>query len=390
MNRNAGINKVASFLIVGVLWSLPVTLSRLIQAQSSRDSMPLESIQLVPAETLQKFVPVLPEVRQHFWKLDPQTGYAVHSVGGGMYVISDNGWQSAWLVTDEGVIVFDAPASFGKSIPSEIAKVTNKPIKFLIYSHIHKDHIGGAAAFKNIPGLRIVATQPVAEFLSEQNDPDRPVPDVTFSGEKTITLGGKKVELTRHFYHSNTGDLFIYVPSAKFMMAIDCVTAGYAPFQGFDITENFGEYLKVFDQLLAYDFDTFVGGHLTDIGTKKDVLETKEFTFDVYNTVKRIHNNMDQKALVAQAARTVGSDNEFLLFKVVLDKVAYDSIAELQPRWINRLAGVDVWLESHVRTAILYVRWDEKTGGHNAESELIPRSDSFGSDDEHVASGYSH
>jgi hypothetical protein len=57
--------------------------------------------------------------------------------------------------------------------------------------------------------------------------------------EKTITLGGKTVELTRHFYHSHEGDLFIYVPQAKFLMAVDCVTPGYAPFQGFDITTNF-------------------------------------------------------------------------------------------------------------------------------------------------------
>jgi hypothetical protein len=59
--------------------------------------------------------------------------------------------------------------------------------------------------------------------------------------------------------------------------------------------------------------------------------------------VKRIHNNLDQKAVVAEAAKLVGYDNEFLLVKVVLDRVANDSVKELQPRWINRLAGVDVW-----------------------------------------------
>ena len=127
-----------------------------------------------------------------------------------------------------------------------------------------------------------------------------------------------------------------------------------------DITANFGEYMKVFDQLMAYDFDTFVGGHLTDIGNKQDVKITKEFTMDVYNTVKRIHNNLDQGAVVAQAAKTIGPDNEFLLFKVVLDRVANDADKELQPRWTNRLAGVDVWMDSQVRTAILYVRWDDK------------------------------
>jgi len=311
-------------------------------------------------EGLKEYVPVLPSVRANFFDVDPKLGYAVKSVGGGVYVVSDNMWQSAFLVTDDGVIVFDAPESFGKSIPSAIAKVTDKPIKMLIYSHIHRDHIGGSAAFKEIRGLRIVALNSVAAFLKEQNDPERLLPNETFESQKTIKLGGKTVELSRHFYHSNEGDLFIYVPEAKFLMAVDCVTGGYAPFEGFDITANFHDYMKVFDQLLAYDFTTFVGGHLTQTGTKEDVEITKEFTMDVYNTVKRIHNNMDQQAVAAEATKTIGTDNKFLLFKVILDRVTDESMAELRPRWINRLAGVDVWLESQVRCALIYVRWDDK------------------------------
>src|SRR5260370_14811085 len=121
-------------------------------------------------EDLQKYVPVLPAVKARFWQIDPKLGYAVKSVGGGIYVISDNRWQSAFLVTNEGVIVFDAPASFGKSIPSAIAKVTDKPVKMLVYSHAHKDHIGGSAAFKDIKDLMIVALESVSDFLKEMND----------------------------------------------------------------------------------------------------------------------------------------------------------------------------------------------------------------------------
>jgi glyoxylase-like metal-dependent hydrolase (beta-lactamase superfamily II) len=304
-------------------------------------------------------VPILPSVRAQFFNVDPKLGCAVKEMGGGVYVVSDNGWQSAFLVTNEGVIVFDAPESYGKSLPAAIATVTDKPVKILVYSHEHRDHIGGSAVFKNVAGLKVVATDGVSSFLIDQNDPERLLPNEVFGSQRTITLGRKTVELTRHFYHSTEGDLFIYVPHAKFMMAVDCVTPGYAPFHGFDITEDFGRYMKVFDELLAYDFDTFTGGHLTATGSKQDVVITKEFTMDVYHTVKRIHNNMDQAAVVAEAAKVIGYDNKFLLFRVVLDKVQRESIAELQPRWINRLAGVDVWMDSHVWTALQYVRWDD-------------------------------
>jgi hypothetical protein len=51
---------------------------------------------------------------------------------------------------------------------------------------------------------------------------------------------------------------------------------------------------------------------------------------------------------------------DFLLFKVLLDKATNESVKELQLRWIDRLAGVAVWLPSHVRTALNYVRWEDK------------------------------
>jgi len=311
-------------------------------------------------EALREHVPVLPAVRAKYWNIDPAVGYGVKDFGNGVFALSDDGWQSAFLVTDAGVIVFDAPASYGKHIPEAIAKVTNKPIKMLVYSHIHKDHIGGSVALKSIPGLQIIALDTVSDFLKEMNDPNRLIPTVTFKTLKTIKLGDKTVELTRHNYHSNEGDLFIYVPEAKFLMAVDSVTSGYVPFQDFDLTTNFHEYMKMFDEILAYKFDNFIGGHLTDTGTRKDVEITKEYTNDVYQTVKRIHNGINERAFDAEIAKTIGPDNEFLTFKAFLDKVTRDSVAELEPRWINRLAGVDVWLPSHVRTALIYVRWDDK------------------------------
>jgi glyoxylase-like metal-dependent hydrolase (beta-lactamase superfamily II) len=74
--------------------------------------------------------------------------------------------------------------------------VTDQPIKVLVYSHVHKDHIGGSAAFKSVKDLKIVALDTVSDFLRETNDLDRLLPNVTFKTEKKLTLGGKTVELS--------------------------------------------------------------------------------------------------------------------------------------------------------------------------------------------------
>ena len=67
-----------------------------------------------------------------------------------------------------------------------------------------------------------------------------------------------------------------------------------SPFMDFDLSTNMHAYLKVFDQLLAYDFDVLVPGHLTYLADRQDVQMNKDYAFDVYKTVKRIHDGTDQ------------------------------------------------------------------------------------------------
>jgi glyoxylase-like metal-dependent hydrolase (beta-lactamase superfamily II) len=161
-------------------------------------------------------------------------------------------------------------------------------------------------------------------------------------------------------YHSDEGDLIVYMPDARFLMAVDTLAPGYVPFMGFDITSNFHEYLKVFDTLLQYEFDVFVGGHLTHPGDRRDVELAREFTLDVLETTRRIHNETDLMVEFTESAKEIGNfDNKYLLFKRFLDVVTARATAELEPRWINRLAGVDVFTADHVRTALIYVRWDD-------------------------------
>ena len=85
-----------------------------------------------------------------------------------------------------------------------------------------------------------------------------------------------------------------------------------------------------------------------------------EFTRDVYETVKRIHRETDLMAVFNDTAKQIGGfDNKYLLFDRFLDVVTARATAEIEQRWMDRLAGIDVFAEDHVRTALIYVRWDD-------------------------------
>jgi hypothetical protein len=110
---------------------------------------------------------------------------------------------------------------------------------------------------------------------------------------------------------------------------------------------------------IVYDFDTLVAGHLTYLAARSDVETSKAYTMDVYTTVKRIHDGTDQMAVMSQAAARYSWDNKFALFRTLLDGVVDQCASEVQGRWIEKLAAVEVFTASHCRAALIYARWDD-------------------------------
>ena len=78
--------------------------------------------------------------------------------------------NAGFVVTEEGVIVFDAlgTPSLANAMLQEIRKVTDKPIKLLISSHYHADNIYGLQVFKN-EGAEIWAPKGVYNYLDSEN-----------------------------------------------------------------------------------------------------------------------------------------------------------------------------------------------------------------------------
>jgi glyoxylase-like metal-dependent hydrolase (beta-lactamase superfamily II) len=306
------------------------------------------------------YKPVPPAIKARILPVDPQKGYLVKQLKPDVYMITDGAYQSLFVTTGKGVILLDAPPSYAGKIVQAVAESTQEPIVELAYSHSHLDHIAGAPEIlKQAPGIKILAEEGVAEFLREKQDPRRPLPTETFKGQYTLKLGSATIEMKHGHWHSNEGDLYIYLPAKKVLMAIDTMPPGYAQFQDFDLTADFHDYLGMFDQVLAYDFDVLVGGHLGFPGSRSDVQVAKEYTLDVYRTVRRIHDGTDQMKVVSQAAAKYGWDNKMALFRSLLDPIVEKCAREIESRWSDRLASVDVYAPSHCHTALIYARWDD-------------------------------
>jgi glyoxylase-like metal-dependent hydrolase (beta-lactamase superfamily II) len=129
----------------------------------------------------------------------PEEGYLVEEIRDNLYWVTDGSYDAMFLVTDEGVVVVDAPPSIGQNYLKAITDVTDKPITHVIYSHAHLDHIGAAGIFpKNATYVAHQATGlelQRAMSLASNTSAIPPIPTLTFPNNYTLQVGNQTLEL---------------------------------------------------------------------------------------------------------------------------------------------------------------------------------------------------
>jgi glyoxylase-like metal-dependent hydrolase (beta-lactamase superfamily II) len=234
--------------------------------------------------------------------------------------------------------------------------VTDDPISGIVYSHIHKDHIGATGQLVN-PDVTIYAEAGAAEYLEEKQrktpDPTRPLPTEVFSGRKTLTVGGRTIELERQDFHSVAGDLFIHLPQEKVVMAVDILAPDWVPLQDFDGCVNMFGYMNVLDRIIDTNFRAFIGGHSGRVGTPSDLQLNRDYTKDVYETVKRLNEEIDYSPLIG-----VDRPTEQRLAKKLFTSTWERAAEEVVERWKDGpMQGAELWTESHCRAMFIYVHF---------------------------------
>jgi glyoxylase-like metal-dependent hydrolase (beta-lactamase superfamily II) len=206
----------------------------------------------------------------------PRPPYATTKVEGtdNVYIFRNGNHQSMFVVTNDGVIATD-PIAYGRPTGGqlyldEIRKVTDKPVKYVIYSHHHFDHIAGGRAFKDA-GATFVAHRRARERLAQLADPHTVLPDETVDDSRTITLGGTTLELRYLGLNHSDSNLVMRLPKERIVFVVDTIPVGQVPGRGM-IDFHPLEAEEFIEKVIALDWDRLIPGHpgVNDrLGTKK-------------------------------------------------------------------------------------------------------------------------
>jgi glyoxylase-like metal-dependent hydrolase (beta-lactamase superfamily II) len=271
----------------------------------------------------------------------PDKGYSVQEIRDGLYGVTDGAYNTMFLVTSEGVIAVDALPTLGPRQLVAIREVTDKPLRYLIYSHEHIDHIGAASLFPQ--SVKIIAQEQTAAILKRRNDPRRPVPAITFRDRYTLKLGGQTLELIYPGPNHQTGNIIIWAPRQKTLMLVDVVYPGYMPYKNLGIVEDVPGYIAIHRAVLGYDFDTFVGGHVGRLGHRADVEASLEFVNQLYSVAGRILNKTPFPVFIVAHPTPDKWDLHNEYEKALVDQCA----AELGPAWEKRLVDTPTYLKDN-------------------------------------------
>ena len=204
---------------------------------------------------------------------------SITKITGDLYKATQNSHHTAFLVTSEGIILTDPiGADFASWLKAELARRFDVPVRYVLYSHYHADHVSGGAVFEDtaefighenmIPNL---AAEEGNEVFANVRAPDR-----SYSDTLTLELGGKSVQMIHALPSHSDDSSIIYFPEERTVFAVDFVNVRRLPYR------NMGggpiqPWIDANRDLQArVDYEIMAPGH-GPIGTRSDVDDSTRY-----------------------------------------------------------------------------------------------------------------
>ena len=291
---------------------------------------------------------------------------SIVNITGDVYWAQNNNHYTVFLVTPEGIILGD-PINTGFStwLKGELEKRFNVPVRYVLYSHHHGDHASGGAVFAD-----------TAQFIGHQNmikrlalpAADTPLPgnasamdtngngriergeadgalrngfalidangdgalsgaevvrgpvsevrapDITFADRKTVTLGGKSVEIIYTGIITHTDDMSVlYLEEDGVVFVCDFISIKRLPFRTLG-NDRLDAWLNSIRAVELLDFDYVLPSH-GKVGNKADVTEHRHYLEELREAVGR----------GIAAGRTLEQLQQSILLEKYKDWLNYDT-----------------------------------------------------------------
>ena len=218
--------------------------------------------------------------------------------------------NAAFVVTRAGVVVVDTLGSpaLAQELLAEIRRITPAPVRYVIVTHYHADHVYGLQAFR-AAGATIIAQRDGQLYLNSETAALRlqasreelaPAIDANthlvaadrwIDAPTTISLGGVDFLLQPAGPAHTPEDLVVWVPQHKLLIAGDLVFRGRVPFVG---QADSGRWIAALDKLLSFDAQVIVPGHgPVSSSARADLELTRDYLAYLRQTMGEAARNMD-------------------------------------------------------------------------------------------------
>jgi cyclase len=217
-------------------------------------------------------------------------------------IVSDEGLaggNAGFVIGDDGVLVIDTfqdprPA---KTLLGEIRKLTPLPIRFVVNTHYHLDHVNGNDVFA-AAGATIVGHRNVRAWIRTENIKmlDPPVtrdktariasltlPAVVYDSHIELYLGSRRINV-RYYPGHTGGDSVVSIPDAHVVFCGDMLWKEHVPNLIDASTKPWIESLDAMQK--DYGPSTWVPGH-GDVANGPDVLTFRKYLADLRDGVRR-------------------------------------------------------------------------------------------------------
>ena len=257
---------------------------------------------------------------------DEQPNYDLEQIKPGIYRTTQGPYHGIIVEGETGLLILDTfNEDFSKWLDNKLTEEFNKPIKYVIYSHNHSDHISGGQAFAHHNPVYIA--HDLAKDSMERMKRDTHYPEISFSDSLSIDLDGRPIKLQYWGNNDGLGSISMYLPQDKFIAAIDWALTdrvGYQHIKRYNVDGIIASLYEI-DKL---DWDVISPGHAST-GTKEDVRRFRRYMEAIRDgVIAGILAGKNEDTIVSEVHASIAANEEFATLKM------FDQWSEMNVRGI--------------------------------------------------------